>query len=95
MPVDALKGKALNVLIDDYLEEGVRDANDLTAQAEELAYISEMANRREARLSPEERKAVWNMITYIREKLQGIENVCPNPGLPQRGFHYSPAISHA
>lgn len=94
MPVDALKGKALNVLIDDYLENGVRDER-LELQAEELAYISEMANRRETRLSPEERKAVWNMIKYIREKLQGIENVDPNKGLPQRGFHYSPALSHA
>lgn len=91
-PTDAVRGRDLTLLIEDYLEEGVRDENDLETQEADLLYITQMANKRETRLAPEERKAVWNMINYIRLKLQGQQEVEPNRGLPQRGFHYSPAV---
>lgn len=68
-PTDAIKGKGLTILIDDYLDKGVRDENDLQSQEAELLYINEMANKRETRLSPEERRKVWDMIKYIRSKL--------------------------
>lgn len=69
-PIDARKGRDLNVLTDDYLEKGVRDENDLEWQLSELSYISEMGHKKEVRLSPSEHMAIYGMIKYIREKLE-------------------------
>jgi len=79
-PTQALQGKDLTLAIDDYLTRGVQTGPriDHEAQEAELLYIIHAADKKLTRLSPSERRAINDMVKFVREQIANTQALNPD-----------------
>ena len=72
-PLEALKGSALNSLVDRIMRDGVNSTApkpELMRQFSELVYVNKMMEEGEVRMSMDERTALWKMMRVLKEAIQ-------------------------